>query len=118
MRKLYFDQFEFEDIAAEESLEIDVARKKQGHVVHFGDVCEFVVASAGEAAVEKLGHGRPFDDRASFCSVRAYLKRFANIDVPHPCDWQMYVLFEDNLEWDGVFESPTMFIRYHWSSTA
>ena len=65
MRKLYFDQFEFEDIAAEESLEIDVARKKHGHVVQFGDLRSFLEASVGENAAEKLGHGRPFDDRTA-----------------------------------------------------
>jgi len=118
MRRLLFDQFEFDSFSSEESLEIHVASKKVGTVAQFRDLREFVTASAGADAMEKLGQPCRFDDRASYSSVRMYLKRFAQIDVPDPCTWQLYVLFEDILEWDGVFESPDMFIRYHGSSTA
>jgi hypothetical protein len=118
VRRLFFDQFEFDSFSSEESLEIDVAQKRVATIAQFQDLREFVAAAVGVNAVEKLARSRRFDDRASSSSVRAYLKRFANIDVPDPCEWQMYVLFEDNLEWDGVFEAPDMFIRYHWSSTA
>jgi hypothetical protein len=118
VRRLIFDQFEFDSFSSEESLEIVVAKKQVASVAQFGDLREFVAASAGTGAAESLGQSRPFNDRASYSSVREYLKRFANIDVPDPNEWEMYVLFEDALEWDGVFEAPDMFIRYHWSSTA
>jgi hypothetical protein len=118
MRNLVFDQFEFDSFASEESLEIHVAVKKVAGVTQFSNLHTFVTASAGPDAIGKLGNPVPFNDHAGFSSVRAYLARFANIRVPDPCDWLMFVLFEDDLEWDGVFEARDMFIRYHWLSTA
>lgn len=118
MRALVFDQFEFDSFSDEEWLEIHLAKKQTGTVSQFRNIREFVAASGGTPAIEVPDHALPFDDRASFSSVREYLKRFADIDVPDPCDWRMYVLFEAELEWDGVFESQDFFIRYHWSSTA
>lgn len=118
MRRLNFDQFEFDTFASEESLEIHVASRTTGSVVQYRDLREFVAESVGEDVFDKLEPAREYCDHASCSSVRAYLKRFAQIDVPDPCPWKMYVLFVDDLEWDGIFESPSMFIRYHWSSTA
>jgi hypothetical protein len=118
MRKLVFDQFEFDSFASEESLEIDVVSKVVNTVTQFADLREFVAATVGPSAVGKLGSPEQFNDLAGFSSVRAYLKRFANINVPETCDWLMHVLLEDDLEWDGVFETAESYIRYHWSSTA
>jgi hypothetical protein len=113
-----FDQFEFDTFSSEESLEIHVASRATGTLEQFRDLREFVAASVGEGAFDKLGPALDYSDLASCSSVRAYLQRFAQIDVPDPCPWKMYVLYVDDLEWDGFFESPSLFIRYHWSSTA
>ena len=118
MRKLVFDEFEFDSPSSEERLEIHAACKRTDGIVEFRDLKAFVAASVGVDVIEKIGPARPFDDHASCSSVRAYLKRFASIEVPDPCQWKMYVLFVDDLEWDGIFETPNMFIRYHWLSTA
>ena len=118
MRRLILDQFEFDSFASEESLEIHWASKLVNGIAQFADLQEFVVASGGFHASDELADPSPFDDRAVNSPVRSYLKRFASIDVPDPCDWLMYVLFEDGLEWDAVFENQTIFIRYHWLSTA
>jgi hypothetical protein len=118
MRRLFFDQFEFDSVSSEEELEIDVAQKGTASLAQFRDLREFVAECVGGGVAERLGLPRPYNDRAAFSSVRAYLKRFANIEVPDPCDWQMYVLSHEALDGDGVFETPDIFIRYHWSSTA
>ncbi|MEX1231263.1 MAG: hypothetical protein WEB58_13540 [Planctomycetaceae bacterium] len=118
MRKLYFDQFEFDSSSSEESLEIHVALKQLQPQKQFDDLQSFAHASAGESASVNLGKLVPYQDLAGFSSIREYLKRFANINVPDPCDWQMVVLNEDDLYWDGILDSPDYFIRYQWSSTA
>ena len=118
MRKLVFDQFEFDSFSSEECLEIHVASKKMSPLVEFHSLREFVAASAGADASEKLGSVSPFNEFAGFSPVRDYLKRFANIIVPEPCKWPTFILIEYDLEWDGVFDTPDEFIRYHWSSTA
>jgi len=118
MRKPILDQCEFDSFSSEESLEIHVAVKELATVRQFSNLHTFVTASAGPDAIEKLGNPVPFNDWVGFSPVRADLARFAGIHVPDPCDWLVLVLFEDDLEWDGVFETPDMFIRYHWLSTA
>lgn len=118
MRRLVYDQFEFDTFASEESLEIHIASRTTGSVVQYRELHEFVTASVGGDVFDKLGPALDYNDLASCSSVREYLKRFAQIDVPDPCEWKTYVLYEDDLEWDGIFEAPRMFIRYHWSSTA
>ncbi len=118
MRKLAFDQFEFDSIYSEQSLEIHVAAKVVTGITQFLDLNSFVVASAGPDTIKHLSAVSEFNDRAANSSVRHYLKRFADIDVPQQCDWKTYVLFVDDLEWDGFFVTPDQFIRYHWLSTA
>ena len=118
MRTLIFDQFEFDSMSSEESLEIDVAEKLVGNYCPFPTVRDFVARAAGVATAARLRDPSPYNDVAGFSSIRAYLKRFANIDVPDPCDWQMYVLQDDESGWHGVLEAPATFIRYYWSSTA
>jgi hypothetical protein len=118
VRTLFFDQFEFDSFSSEEELHIWVATKKAASLPQFADRRAFVTHCVGAEAATGLGSPMSFRDQAGFSSVRAYLKRFANIDVPEPCGWAMYVLLDEGLEWDGVFESDDMFIRYRWSSTA
>ena len=123
MRRLFFDQFEFDTFASEESLEIHVAAKSIAaksltRVAQFCDVAEFVAATDGPGSVDDLSEFTEFTERGLYSSVREYLKRFANIDVPNPCNWTMCVLFQDDLDFDAVFDTPSQFIRYHWLSTA
>ena len=91
MRRLFFDQFEFDTFASEESLEIHVAAKIVTRVgvtpvVQFRDVAEFVAATDGPGSVEDFYEFTEFTDRGLYSSVREYLKRFASIDVPNPCN--------------------------------
>lgn len=118
MKTLVIDQFEFDNFASEESLEINVASRRYPSANQFNELAEFVAACVGSEAAANLGPPRTYEDHASCSSISNYLKRFASIDVPIPCDWRMYVLYVDDLEWDGVLETPTLFIRYHWASTA
>ena len=118
MRKLIFDQFEFDSPDSEESLEIHVALKDTATARQFSSLHAFVAASVGPGGVGKHVNPVPFNDCASCSPVRDYLERYARINVPHPCDWKTFVLFQDDLEWDGIFETADTFIRYHWLSTA
>lgn len=118
MRTLTFDQFEFESSSSEEALEIDVSEKRYGNYCPYPTIRSFVVHAARVAAAARLRDPSPYNDVAGFSSIRAYLKKFASIEVPDPCDWKLYVLQDDLEAWHGVIEAPTMFIRYRWSSTA
>ena len=118
MRRLFFDQFEFDSFSSEESLEIHVAHKVVTGIVQFESVNSFAAATNGPGAMDPHSEASHYADRAGCSSVRQYLRRFAGVNVPDPCNWKMWVLFEDDLEWDGIFKSPEMFIRYHWLSTA
>ena len=119
MRRLEFDHFEFDSVYSEEWLSLHIATKTVGKLRQFADAASFLAASnGGPVGAATLGEAQPYNDAAGFTSCRTYLKQFADIEVPDPCDWKMYVCLVDDLEWDGVFETPTMFIRYHWYSTA
>jgi hypothetical protein len=118
VKTLIFDQFEFDNFASEESLEINVNCRRYPSANQFEELAEFVAACAGSEAAAKLGPALTYNDQASCSSIRHYLKRFASIDVPNPCEWQMYHLYVDDFEWDGVLETPELFIRYHWATTA
>jgi hypothetical protein len=124
LRVLYFDQFEFNSFSSEEILEIHIGAKHSQGITKFTDVIAFAQDSQARRVnhnpgdATHVGSPRPYVDTASYSSIRQYLKRFADLDVPDPCDWLVYVMYEDDLEWDGILETPTHFIRYHWESTA
>ncbi len=84
----------------------------------FPDVRSFVASAAGVKAAECLGPAEPFHEWFGYGMVRGYLARFAGVVVPQPCNWATFVLNQDETDWDGVFEAPGLFIRYHWFTTA
>jgi hypothetical protein len=115
MRTLTFDPFEFDNPSTEETLELWIAAKGD---FPFPDVRSFVESAASVKSAEVLGPAGPFRERFGYGMVRGYLARFAGIMVPQPCDWPTFVLNHDDTDWDGVFEAPGLFIRYHWFTTA
>lgn len=115
MRKLTFDQFEFEHPDSEESLELWIAAKGS---FPFPDVRSFVASVATIEIAEKLGSAQPFDEVFYREMVRQYLARFAGLIIPQLCVWPTYELFNDALDWDAVLEASDLFIRFHWWSTA
>ena len=115
VRTLAFDPFEFDNASSEETLELWIAAKGD---FPFPDVRTFVASAVGVKAAESLGPPRPFSEWFGYGMVRGYLARFAGLVVPQPCDWPTFVLNHEDTDWDGVFETPGSFIRYHWFTTA
>ena len=87
-------------------------------VVQYHNVEEFIAETIGPGSVADLSEFTEFNDRGLYSQVREYLKRFANIEVPNPCNWKTCVLFQDDLEFDAIFVTPQEFICYYWLSTA
>jgi hypothetical protein len=116
MRRLQFDQYEFEHPNAEETLELWIAAKG----IHpFSDINSFVKAIEDLARLKVLPPAIPFSDRYGLSTLRLYLTKFAGIEIPYQCDWPTYLLTQgDELDCDILLETPRSFIRYHWWSTA
>lgn len=115
MRTFSFDQFEFEDASTEERLQISLANQSE---FPCPNVNEFVATCIGVEAASKLGAPVLFADHFGYGKVRKYLSHFADIELPDHCKWPCYLLSDGPGEWSLVFEAPTRFIHYCWSTSA
>lgn len=115
MRTLTFDQWEFEPPDGEEGLEISIAAKNN---LLYPNVAAFADAVYGIKSDRNLASPIPFSEGIGPGNVRTYLQRYAGLDLPTPCDWPTHVILNDWNDFDAVLVGPTMFIRYHWSTTA
>jgi hypothetical protein len=119
MRTLTFDQWEFDSPDAEEGLEISIAAKNE---FLYPDAVAFARAAHGIKFDESLVAAVPFTEELGATNgpghVRAYLHRYAGVTLPSPCDWPTHIISNEWNDFDAVLVGPTIFIRYHWSTTA
>jgi hypothetical protein len=115
MRTLTFDHWEFEPPDGEEGLEISIAVK---HDLLFPSVEAFADAVYGIKPRRDLAAPVPFAEGMGQGDIRKYLKRYAGLELPTPCDWPMHIVSNDWDDFDAVLVGPTMLLRYHWSTTA
>jgi hypothetical protein len=115
MHTLSFDQFEFDPPDSEQALVISIAARDDRT---FPDVAAFACAVWGDEASGKLAHPVPFAEDIGPGNVRAYLRRYAGIELPTPCDWSTHVLSDEWNDWEAVLAGPAIFVRYHWWTTA
>jgi hypothetical protein len=115
MRTLSFDQFEFDPPDSEQALVISIAARDE-HI--FPDVADFARAVWGDEDPGKLSRPVPFAEDIGPGNVRAYLRQYAGVALPTPCHWPTYVLADEWNDWEAVLAGPTIFLRYHWWTTA
>jgi hypothetical protein len=115
MRTITVDQYEFNSSSSEEFLELWIAAR--GHFP-FRTVQSFFASTVGVESGRNIAQGKAFAEHQHGRMIRAYLQRFAGIIVPIPCNWITYELSNNVLDWDAIFETPDLFIRFHWSSSA
>jgi hypothetical protein len=119
MRTLTFDQWEFDPPDAEEGLEISIAAKND---FLYPNAAAFARAAHAIKFDEGLAAPVPFTEEIGATNgpghVRTYLQRYAGVTLPMPCDWPTHIILNDWNDFDAVLVGPTVFIRYHWSTTA
>src|SRR6185312_3322089 len=111
MKIVAIDQFEFENSAAEEFVEIAVARKSR---FPFPSVSSFVGARLGVEASLQLPDSLPFDQCAGSQEARDHLQNFAQLSLPQSCSWPTYLFSAGPDEFDLVVCTPEQFIHYRW----
>src|ERR1700749_3889888 len=119
MRTLTFDQWEFDPPDGEEGLEISIAAKND---FLYPNVVAFARAVHGFNFGENLVAPVPFTEELGAAKgpghVRTYLEPYAGLQLPATCDWPTHVVSNDWNDFDAVLVGPTMYVRYHWSTTA
>ena len=115
MRSWIIDQYEFDMVGSEESLEISYAVRS---MFPFPSVQKFVEAAISVDAASKLIEAVCFQEHFGYGLVRDYLKRFAGLDMPKPCIWPTHIGSDDFGELDIILCGPNFFIRYYWYTTA
>jgi hypothetical protein len=118
MRTLTFDQWEFDPPDGEEGLEISIAAKND---VLYPNVAAFARAVHGfkfDESLTSVAFAEELGAANGTGHVRTYLQRFAGVTLPTPCDWPTYIVSNDWNDFDAVLVGPTIYVRYHWSTTA
>ena len=104
---------------AEEGLEISIAAKND---FLYPNVVAFARAVHGFEFGESLAAPVLFTEEFGAANgpghVRTYLQRYAGVTLPTPCDWPTYIVSNDWNDFDAVLVGPTIYVRYHWSTTA
>ena len=83
-----------------------------------GDVAAVAAAVLNSAVAERLPPPIAFRDWPRASGVRAYLKRYASVELPDPCDGPTHILSDDWDDTDALIAGPDTLIRYHWWTTA
>jgi hypothetical protein len=109
MRRLSFDQYEFETASSEESLALAISSSQQHPVI------KVFLAECG-ASVATPSPPPPRWDRWS--EVAEYTHRFAGLHLPpiHAC--RVLVLRDDWNDLELVVEVESQLVWYHWWTTA
>jgi hypothetical protein len=115
MRVVSVDQFEFENISSEESLEISTAAMS---AFPFSNVTSFVASAISAEASNQLPVPVIFNDNLAYGLVRSYCERFAGVHIPNECTWPTYLFSDGPDEWHLVICAPNEFIRYYWRTSA
>lgn len=113
MRTLYFDQFEFDTPASEETLRIAIAAKPQ-----FPSEAEFL--SACPRRQQRIGAATnsriPFP---SFQGAAIVLENFRLFGVANSLGEALVaVIHEEWCDLEILIETPSVRIWYHWDTTA
>lgn len=136
MKTIEVDQFEFDNPQTEEHLQIATARRSEwvptvaafaasvgcGNlspaILPKGRVDDLAGALAGLAPT--LPASQPLNAILGHRQVLSYLKRFAGIDAPEPCDWACWPIPNDEhfIEEKLLIETDDSFISYKWSTSA
>jgi hypothetical protein len=110
MRRLSFDQFEFDSPCSEQSIEIAVATPSQYLYL------ESFLADCGASD----STGPPITPSWMKWNVTADdFHRRAGIELPHPSQWRESALIDD--EWNDLeiaVAAESILIWYHWYTTA
>lgn len=115
MRTLSFDQFEFDPPEGEEGLEVAIVTKRDRP---FPDLFVFAASMWGPDVASALPEPVAFKEKLGPGNIREYLKQYADLELPMPCEWPTYILCDDWNDWDAIIAGPDLWIRYHWSTSA
>ena len=114
MRVITVDQFEFSNAGSEESLEIALSSMGRAPIK---TVAQFLQVRLRDL-VGQTGAPVPFSEQFGYQLVRPYLRQFAAVELPQPCDWPTYVVADGPNEWRLILCGPALLIDYGWLSTA
>jgi hypothetical protein len=109
MRRLSFDEYEFDDLSSEESLTMAISS-----TVHHQDLTAFLTecgATRPPASLPSEGWGR-------WCEVVDYTLRFAGLHLPPLPACRVSLLSDDWNDLELVVETGSLFGWDHWWTTA
>jgi hypothetical protein len=109
MRRLSFDQDEFDTSSSEESLDLAISSPtRHSNLAIFLKECGPCRSGA------PLPPGWPL-----WWKVAEHLRRFAGLELPHPSKWREALLMCD--EWNDLevaIAFDAVLVWYHWSTSA
>jgi hypothetical protein len=110
MRRLHFDDYEFDPRESEQSLEVAISSSRQHPNLGM------FLTECGSSAIA----GPPISPGwARLTQVSDHLRMLAGLELPHPSRWRESVLLRN--EWDdlelGIAAGPVL-VWYHWFTTA
>lgn len=109
MRKLLFDQYEFDEPSAEQTLEVAISS-----VPRHGDLPSFLTECGAT-----LRDGMPAtQDWSRWAEIAANMRRFAGIEVVRNAGSPFLLLNDDWDDCEVAFQSGSLFVWYHWWTTA
>jgi hypothetical protein len=110
MRRLYFDQYEFDPPDSEQDIELVISTSPR----HAG-----LKTFLADCGVSAKSAPPPASIWPRWQPVADHLNRFAGIQLPHVSKWRELIILHD--EWDdlelGIAAGPHL-IYYHWSTSA
>jgi hypothetical protein len=110
MRRLSFDQYEFETVDSEESLELVISSPER-----HPDLRQFLV----DCGAQHRQGVAPGPDWTSWSKVAEHLRCFAGVELPHVGHWrEIWVLHDDCDDLEVALSAGSWVIWYHWSTSA
>jgi hypothetical protein len=109
MRRLSFDQYEFDSPSSEESLNLAISSTWQHR-----DLAAFLM----ECGANGRHSSQPSGDWDRWSEVVEYTHRFASLHLPPLSACHVLWLSEDWNELELVVETGSLFVWYHWWTTA
>jgi len=110
MRRVICDEFEFNSPDSEQTVELAIASKSP--------YCPDLTSLLSRCGASAYSGSQPPVDWPQWPEVAEHLNRFAALELPHPSQLSA-VLLRNN--WDDVelaVEYGSVFVWYHWSTTA
>jgi hypothetical protein len=110
MRRLSWDQYEFNSPSSEQSLEVAISSRTQHR-----DLSSFLLACMASAqSGPPIRHGWP-----NWQSVMSDLQKHVGLAPTHPSEFRESILLSD--EWnlrELAFEAGPLLVWYRWSTSA